>query len=178
VSAVTTGPGGRKIFTPGSHAEPGNQKNQILKRKNNLMARYEHLPIFKKAYDLNLYFEKTVKDFSRYHKYTLGSELRNGARNTVELIIKANNTWEKKPILEQVRDQLERLKLVLHLCKDVQAFNNFNSFQVAINLVIDIIWQSNMRSGAHSMKSNTQMDCRGVCSRSFPAPGFEGARTF
>jgi len=30
------------------------------------MARYEHLPIYKKAFDLFLYFEKIVRKFSRY----------------------------------------------------------------------------------------------------------------
>lgn len=40
------------------------------------MAQYEHLPIYKKAYDLALYFEKIVRNFSRYHKYTLGTEMR------------------------------------------------------------------------------------------------------
>ncbi len=40
------------------------------------MAQYEHLPIYKKAYDFALYYEKIVRGFSRYHKYTLGTELR------------------------------------------------------------------------------------------------------
>ena len=35
------------------------------------MARYEHLPIYKKAMDLTIYFEKIVRNFARYHKYTL-----------------------------------------------------------------------------------------------------------
>jgi len=35
------------------------------------MARYEHLPIYKKAMDLTIYFEKIVRNFSRYHKYAL-----------------------------------------------------------------------------------------------------------
>lgn len=33
----------------------------------------EYLPIYK--YDLTIYFEKIVRNFTRYHKYTLGSEL-------------------------------------------------------------------------------------------------------
>ncbi len=40
------------------------------------MARAEHLPFYKKAMDLTVYFEKIVRNFSRYNKYTLGSELR------------------------------------------------------------------------------------------------------
>lgn len=40
------------------------------------MAQYEHLPIYKAAFDLQVYFEGIVKNFSRYHKYTHGSALR------------------------------------------------------------------------------------------------------
>ena len=36
------------------------------------MARYEHLPIYKQALDVAVYFERAVAGFSRYHKYTLG----------------------------------------------------------------------------------------------------------
>lgn len=37
------------------------------------MARSEHLPIYKAAYDLCLYFEQVVHGFSRYHKYARSS---------------------------------------------------------------------------------------------------------
>ena len=40
--------------------------------------------------DLTIYFEKIVRNFIRYHKYTLGSELRERSREIVGLIIKAN----------------------------------------------------------------------------------------
>lgn len=42
------------------------------------MARYEHLPIYKIAMDLAMYLEQVVRNFSRYHKYTVGSEPRVG----------------------------------------------------------------------------------------------------
>ena len=41
------------------------------------MARYEHLPIYKQALDAAVHFEQVVAGFSRYHKYTLGTEIRN-----------------------------------------------------------------------------------------------------
>jgi hypothetical protein len=50
------------------------------------MARYEHLPIYKKSLDLAVHFEKTVAGFSRYHKYTLGTEIRTGIPGTPYLI--------------------------------------------------------------------------------------------
>jgi hypothetical protein len=40
------------------------------------MARSEHLPIYKKAMEIALYFEQIVRNFSRYNKYTIGSDLR------------------------------------------------------------------------------------------------------
>ena len=47
------------------------------------MARYEHLPIYKTAMDLAVYLEQVVRNFSRYHKYTLGSDLRQQSRELV-----------------------------------------------------------------------------------------------
>ena len=35
------------------------------------MALHENLPIYKKALDLAVYVEMVVKNFSRYHKYTI-----------------------------------------------------------------------------------------------------------
>jgi len=55
------------------------------------MARYEHLPIFKTAMDLTIYLEQVVRNFSRYHKYTLGSDLRQQSRELVTVIIRANS---------------------------------------------------------------------------------------
>ena len=40
------------------------------------MANTEHLPIYKSSYDLCLYLEQVVHGFSRYHKYSLGADLR------------------------------------------------------------------------------------------------------
>ena len=73
------------------------------------MARYEHLPIYKQAMNLSIYFENIVRNFSRYNKYTIGSELRTMSSDIVRLIIKANSTREKLPVLYELREGL-RLK--------------------------------------------------------------------
>jgi hypothetical protein len=60
------------------------------------MARYEHLPIYREAYDLTVHIvEKIVRNFSRYHKYTLGTDLQNKTRAVLEKIIEANNTPDR-----------------------------------------------------------------------------------
>ncbi len=106
------------------------------------MARYEHLPIYKHAFDFNLYIEQIVRHFSHYHKYTLGTELRERARMIVKLIVRANSSRNKEPILLELREELEQLKLTTRLCKEVKAFHSFKSFQVAINRIIDISKQN------------------------------------
>lgn len=55
------------------------------------MARHEHLPIYKAALDMTVHFEKLVAGFSRYHKYTLGTELREGSRAVLQQVLRANN---------------------------------------------------------------------------------------
>ncbi|MGH7492773.1 MAG: four helix bundle protein [bacterium] len=106
------------------------------------MAQYEHLPIYKKAYDLALYFEKIVHSFSRYHKYTVGTELRELSREVLRLIRHANDAEDKAPLLLKNRERLEDLKLTIRLCKDLKAFHNFNSFQYSINEVVDLCRQN------------------------------------
>ena len=106
------------------------------------MARYEHLPIYKKAMDLSIYFEKTVRNFSRYNKYTLGSELRSVSREILKLIIKANSSREKLPVLYELRDRLDELKVLIRISKESRAFKGFKSFQYAIEGMVSISKQN------------------------------------
>ncbi len=79
------------------------------------MAQYEHLPIYRAAFDLLLYLEKVVKGFSRYNKYTHGSALRQTSLDIVMLIVRANNTRNRVAVLEEVRIKLEELKIMIPL---------------------------------------------------------------
>ncbi len=102
------------------------------------MARYEHLPIYKKSFDLTVHLEKVVAGFSRYHKYTLGTELRNCSRNVVLNIIQANANWDKVPELLQLRNRLEELLFLIRLSKEVKCFKSFKSYQYVIEEVAAI----------------------------------------
>jgi hypothetical protein len=91
-----------------------NSPPAIFCKESDAVARHEHLPIYKKSMDLTIYFEKIVRNFSRYHKYTLGSELRAKSREIVGLIIKANSTAERLAILFELRGR-SRIGSVLYL---------------------------------------------------------------
>ena len=72
------------------------------------MARYEHLPIYKKAMTLAIYLQDAVRQFSRYDKYTIGSDLRDLSRKIIFLIIRANSVFEKEPDLRELVIHCER----------------------------------------------------------------------
>ena len=77
------------------------------------MAYYEHLPIYKKSIDVAIYIESIVRGFPKYHKYTMGTDLRNKSREIVNLIIKANSEKQKLPTLFMLRDTIEELKVIM-----------------------------------------------------------------
>jgi len=106
------------------------------------MAYYENLPIYKASYDVTLHLEKMVAGFSRYNKYTLGSELRNLSREILKLIVRANSSQNKAELLINLRESIEELKVILRLCKDVKAFKNFNSYEYAATKVVGIARQN------------------------------------
>ncbi len=85
------------------------------------MAKYEHLPIFKKAMELSVYLEGIVRNFSRYHKYGIGAELRSLARHMVRLIIQANSCVDKSVVLRDLVTACEEMKMLLVLAKDIKA---------------------------------------------------------
>ena len=51
---------------------------------------YDNLPIYKSTLDLVVYIETIVKVFERYHKYTIGKDLRNYSKELLFMIQKAN----------------------------------------------------------------------------------------
>lgn len=51
-----------------------------------------HLPIYKAALDMAVHFEKLVAGFPRFHKYTLGTELREASRVALMQVLRANNS--------------------------------------------------------------------------------------
>jgi hypothetical protein len=106
------------------------------------LARYEHLPIFKKAMELSVYTEETVRKFSRYQKYGIGEDLRDLSRQIVLLIIRANSTEQKSPVLQELVETCEQLKVMLVLAKEVKAFQSFTSFQQAAGLATSLCRQS------------------------------------
>ena len=93
-----------------------------------------------------------MRKFARYHKYGLGADLRDGARQVLRGVARANAQRDKGPELLRLREELEELKVLLRLCHDVKAFPNLNTFEHAIRQVTEIAkqnegWLKSQRQG-------------------------------
>jgi hypothetical protein len=109
------------------------------------MARYEHLPIYKSALDLTVHLEKLVAGFSRYHKYTLGTELRERSRAVLMQVLRANNAQtveERGRELRVLRDLIDALLLAMRVAKEVQAFKSFTAYVHVVKQVGSVARQN------------------------------------
>ncbi|MBU2573762.1 MAG: four helix bundle protein [Elusimicrobia bacterium] len=106
------------------------------------MAQYEQLPIYKKAMDLAVYVETIVRGFPRYHKYTIGSEMRALSHKILVLVVRANSEVDKRAALAEAREKLEELKILARITMELKAFSGVNSFECLIKMIFEVAGQN------------------------------------
>ncbi len=106
------------------------------------MARYDHLPIFKKAYDLCLEIELQARSFSRDYRYTIGTEIRQISHEIPSLIMIANNHCEKRKYLEELWIKLEKLKLLVRLAFDLKCLKDLKHYERLSAILVEISRQN------------------------------------
>ena len=107
------------------------------------MARYEHLPIYAKAYELALYVEQQVHGFSRFHKYALGADLRALCRDMLRQVIRANNAGNRRAQeLDVLRVSVEEFLVLLRLSKDTRALSGLKAYEQCANLALSVSRQT------------------------------------
>ena len=106
------------------------------------MAQYEHLPIYKQVMDLTVYVEKIVRGFSRYNKYTIGSEMRVLSHKILVLIVRANSEPDKRRSLTEVREKLEELKILARISQELKVFAGINSFECLVKMIVEAARQN------------------------------------
>lgn len=98
-----------------------------------------HLPLWRDANALLLAIEQAVQHFPRYHKYSLGVDLRRQAMGVCRLIVRAYN--DKPRQAQQVRRlvlAVDDLKVLLQLGKELQAFRRFDEFERVARLAVSV----------------------------------------
>lgn len=95
--------------------------------------------IVKKAERLLADIERAVMSFSRYHKYTLGSDLRKQAMHVLRM---CHRTWrdraEQFAWVSKLIWAIDELKLSIQLGSQLHAFKSFQQFEAIIRLAEDV----------------------------------------
>lgn len=72
-----------------------------------------------KAYDIVLWLVNHVGKFPRSHRFILGDRIETKMLTVLELLIRATYSRDKKPYLEQANLELQVLRLLIRLGKDL-----------------------------------------------------------
>jgi len=101
------------------------------------------MPLWRDANRLLLLIEEAVRKFPRYHKYTLGSDLRKQAMSICRLIARAVLDREgRAQHLKRLVFTIDDMKVLIQLGKELKAFQNFRVFQSAAELAVSLGRQS------------------------------------
>ncbi|MCP3954330.1 MAG: four helix bundle protein [Desulfobacterales bacterium] len=100
--------------------------------------RREQLPIWRSCNRLLMEVKLAVKGFSRYHKYTIGTELRQSALQCCRLLVRALNSRNNHRLrwVARLQSQCDDVKLLLQLGKELKVFASFAQFQKLVDLAI------------------------------------------
>jgi hypothetical protein len=81
---------------------------------------YDELPVYKASYDLLLDIFQFTTNFTREYKFTIGERLKTEAIELIVLVFRANSKASKFDIIQQAREQIEVLRLLIRLLKDLK----------------------------------------------------------
>jgi len=99
------------------------------------MATYDNLPVYKASYDLLVEIFQFVKSFNKEYKYTVGEKLKDETLEMIMNIFRANSRQQKKEVIQRARENIEVIRVLLRLTKDLKQIN-INKF-VTINEKIE-----------------------------------------
>lgn len=114
---------------------------------------YDNLPIFKSALDLVVYVETIVKGFDKYHKYTLGEDLRKQSKEVLFLIQRANMSESRSQELVTLRNKCEEVKMLIRVTHELKVFKGFKQFEHCAKLSHEVCRQAQAWLGACKPKA-------------------------
>jgi len=114
------------------------------------MAKYDELPVYIASYNLLLTIFRFTKNFSKEYKYTVGESLKKETLELITLIYRSNSKTEKFETLQEAREKIEVIRLLIRLMKDLKQIN-LEKF-VKINKNVENVskqltgWQKSLKS--------------------------------
>ncbi|MCK9254542.1 MAG: four helix bundle protein [Bacteroidales bacterium] len=114
------------------------------------MALYESLPVYKATYDLLIEIFQFTKNFNKEFKYTIGESLKKETIELVILIYRANTKYQKADLLQMAREQIEVIRLLIRVMKDMKQISLEK--YVKVNQAVENVskqlsgWQKSVKS--------------------------------
>lgn len=102
----------------------------------------EKFPIFRSALELCVYIETIVKGFEKYHKYTIGEDMRTFSKDMLFIINRVGLAQDKVSALRKLRDRCEDMKMLLLIAKELRAFRSFKQFEHSSKLSVEVCKQA------------------------------------
>lgn len=127
------------------------------------MARFEHLPLYNRSYELLKACFRALEKMPRGHKKSIGERLVESALRQSQLIVFANGSQNKEKPLVQLVLEIENMVLLLRVATDLKAMSLGEGHQLMERL-FDIRKQTQAwRAWAKSDNKKNEKDSRGEC---------------
>ena len=97
----------------------------------------QNLVIFQKVYDLILWLYPTVNKFPKSQRFVLGQQIENTVLEILKGTIQANQESDKLPYLKQISVDLDKLRILIRLSKDLK-FISIRQYQFAAEKINEI----------------------------------------
>lgn len=99
--------------------------------------RAEDVKAVSKMYDFILWVLPHVEKFPRSHRFTLGDRLELTALEVLELLIEAAYTQEKNALLTSANVQIEKLRFLVRLAKDLHVLS-LGAYEQAARMLYEV----------------------------------------
>jgi len=130
------------------------------------MARFEHLPLYNKSYELLRACFRALEKMPRGHKKSIGERLVESALKQSQLVVFANGSEQKEKPLIQLVLEIENMVLLLRVATDLKALSLGEGHELMERL-FEIrkqvgAWRSWAKSQANDNKKDSQGERSGL----------------
>jgi len=108
-----------------------------FEKNKNFKKMFQNLAIFEKTYELILWIYPTVNKFPKSQRFVLGQQIENTVLEILKGIIEANQERNKVPYLKQISVNLDKLRILIRLSKDLK-FISIRQYQFAAEKINEI----------------------------------------
>lgn len=114
------------------------------------MKLHSDLPVYKSSYDLLLEIFQFTKEFTKEYKYTVGESLKKETIDLLVLIFRVNTRKDKEVVLQEARERIEVIRLLIRLMKDLKQISLKK--YVTVNVKVEEVskqltgWQRSVKS--------------------------------